>query len=132
MNFKLDTSDYLGFAYDNYLNELQALAISQPKVYYQMRKDVLSLLKDKVVKDVYTAYYSLLTTGVVAGMRVIEEKLHCQPSYPKQDASKFALEAAKTVNHILDKCMEIILPANHLDVAELRIKKKHLADNIEA
>lgn len=131
LNFQVDTSNYMGFQYEEYLNELQALAMSQPSKYYEMRKSVLKLLKQKVVSDVYKEYYGLLTTGNVGNGNPILDTLKISPNFPNQEASKFALESAKTINQILDKCLDLILPNNHLDVAQLRIRRKHAGDNID-
>ena len=121
MNFQVDTSDYLGFKHEEYLDDLQSLALSKPSEYYKLRKQVLKALKQKVVEDVYTSYYGLLTQGKLNNQDVMDGM---NPAYPQQLASKFALGASKTVNEILDKCLDIILPDSHLKIADLRIKKK--------
>ena len=128
LNFEVDTSDYLGFLYEEYINDLQALAMSKPSDYYTLRRNVLKALKQKVVEDVYKSYYGLLTTGKINNVDVMGGR---SPSYPQQLSSKFALSASKTVNEILDKCLEIVLPENHLDVANLRLNKKGSASQID-
>ena len=57
----------LGFQYEEYLNELMAIAVSKPSDYYKMRSDTLKELKQVVVKTVYDTYYGLLTTGQING-----------------------------------------------------------------
>ena len=49
-NFQVDTSDYLGFQYEEYLNELMSIAVSKPSDYYKMRSETLKQLKQVVVK----------------------------------------------------------------------------------
>ena len=66
-NFQIDTSDYLGFQYEEYLNNLMAVAMSTPKIYYDMRANTLKELKQVVVKTVYDTYYNLLTKGTING-----------------------------------------------------------------
>ena len=61
-NFQVDTSDYLGFLYEEYLNKLTALAMSKPADYYDIRATVLKDLKQTVITNVYKEYYALLTT----------------------------------------------------------------------
>ena len=63
--FKVVTSDFFGFLYDDYLNNFMALAVSTPFKYYSMRSDTLKERKKLVVKQVYETYYKLLTTGKV-------------------------------------------------------------------
>ena len=62
-NFKVETSNYLGFEYEEYLNQLMALAISKPSDYYKIRADTLKALKQGIITQVYETYYTLLTEG---------------------------------------------------------------------
>ena len=130
LNFKVNTSNFLGFEYNRYINDLQALAMSKPSEYYELRSAVLEALKEKVVKEVYDSYYDLLTEGKIKDSKAIMGNRN--PAYPCQKASEFALGAASTVNKILDDCLEIILPESHMDVAKLRLTKKGDASQIDA
>ena len=127
-NFQVDTNDYLGFQYEEYLNELMALAVSKPSDYYKIRAETLKLLKQVVVKQVYNTYYGLLTTGEIDGQTPLGALV---PHYPQQKASQFALGASKTINDILNSALDIILPPNHLDVAKLKLVEKGNASRIE-
>ena len=127
-NFEIDTDDYLGFEYEEYLNNVNAMAISKPSEYYKMRAELLSEVKKKVVKDVYTAYYTLLTTKVVGKFNGKD----LVPHYPTQKASKFALEASATTNAILNKALELVLPVNYSDIANQKLIQKGQADKIDA
>ena len=128
-NFEVDTSDYLGFQYEEYLNEVMAIAMSTPAIYYKMRADTLKALKQIVVKQVYESYYNLLTIGEINGKNTLNKLV---PHYPQQKASQFALGASKTINEILNSALDIILPSNHLDVAKLKLTQKGEAGKIEA
>ena len=44
-NFEVNTSDYLGFEYEEYLNKLMALAMSKPAEYYEIRSQTLAAFK---------------------------------------------------------------------------------------
>ena len=59
-----------------------------------------------MVKEVYTAYYTLLTTQQVGTFN----NQPLIPHYPTQKASKFALEVSATTAAILNKALEILLP----------------------
>ena len=112
-NFQVDTSDYLGFQYEEYLNEIMAVAVSKPSEYYKMRAETLKVLKQVVVKTVYDTYYGLLTTGEIKVGGGIERPLKADgvqyaPHYPQQKASQFALGASKTINDILNSALDII------------------------
>ena len=128
-NFQVDTSDYLGFQYEEYLNEVMAIAMSKPADYYKMRAETLKLLKQVVVKQVYDTYYNLLTTGKIGNDTPLNPLV---PDYPQQKASHFALSASKTINEILNSALDIILPSNHLDVAKLKLTQKGEAAKIDA
>ena len=132
-NFQVDTSDYLGFQYEEYLNELMAIAMSSPKLYYSMRADTLKELKQVVVKTVYDTYYELLTQGTVNRKAPLVDAggNPLVPHYPQQKASQFALSASKTINEILNSALDIILPANHLEVAKMKLTQKGEAAKIE-
>ena len=127
--FEVDTSDYLGFKYEEFLNELMALAMSQPAVYYKMRADTLKELKQVVVKTVYDTYYGLLTKGTVNGKSPLGALI---PNYPAQKASQFSLGASKTINDILNSALDIILPSNHLDVAKLKLTERGNVSKFES
>ena len=118
-NFQVNTSDYLGFEYEEYLNKLMALAMSRPAEYYDIRSQTLAALKKTVVENIYTEYYKLLTTQALPGSNP-----PLIPHYPQQKASQFALAASKTINEILGSALDIILPANHLDVAKLKLTER--------
>ena len=127
-NFEVDTSDYMGFKYEEYLNELMAIAMSEPKKYYKMRAETLRALKQGIITQIYTTYYNLLTTGKVGLLAPLEG---LEPCYPQQKASQFSLAASKTINEILNSALDIILPANHLDVAKMKLTQKGEAGRIE-
>ena len=127
-NFQVDTSDYMGFKYEEYLNELMSIAVSKPSEYYKMRSDTLKLLKQGIITQIYETYYKLLTTGKIGAATLLGVLV---PSYPQQKASQFSLAASKTINEILNSALDIILPANHLDVAKMKLSEKSSGSRIE-
>ena len=128
-NFQVDTSDYMGFKYEEYLNQLMSLAMSKPSEYYKIRSDTLKALKQGIITQIYTTYYTLLTTGKVGNASPLGADL--VPCYPQQKASQFSLAASKTINEILNSALDIILPANHLDVAKMKLSEKSSGSRIE-
>ncbi len=127
-NFEVDTSDYMGFKYEEYLNELMSIAMSKPSEYYKIRSETLKALKQGVITQIYTTYYTLLTKGTIEGVNTLGDLV---PSYPQQKASQFSLAASKTINEILNSALDIILPANHLDVAKMKLTEKSSASRID-
>ena len=127
-NFQVDTSDYMGFKYEEYLNELMAIAMSTPSKYYEIRAATLKALKQGIITKIYETYYTLLTEGKINNINTLND---LKPCYPQQKASQFSLAASKTINEILNSALEIILPANHLDVAKMKLTEKGNAAKIE-
>ena len=126
-NFQVDTSDYLGFLYEECLNKLTSVAMTKPSDYYDIRAEVLKDLKQIVITNVYKKYYTLLTTKDIGATKIIV----LIPHYPQQKASQFALQASKTINEILNSALDIILPANHLGLAKMKLTQKGEAAKIE-
>jgi len=62
-NFKIDPSNYAGIDHEAYRSDMLQLALSQPTVYTQLRKDVLQTVKKEAVNTQYAIYYNLLTKG---------------------------------------------------------------------
>lgn len=116
-NFKVDPSNFIGIQYQEYRNEMYAKALATPSAYFDLRKKVVKSVKEDAVKDLYIRFYNLLTEGTDAnGGQIMDEP----PHYPAQKVGDFCLEAAATLNGILDKLVEIILPADFKALAETR------------
>ena len=126
-NFQVDTSNYLGFKYEEHFNTLTPLAMSKPSDYYDIRATVLKDVKQVVIENVYKEYYTLLTPKVIGASKSIV----LIPHNPQQKALQFALQASKTINEILNSALESILPPNHLDIAKMKLSQKREASKIE-
>ena len=46
------------------------------------------------------------------------------PAYHSQSAADFCIDAANTIDCIISKATEIILPAKHLEIAKMQIEKR--------
>ena len=128
-NFNLNTSNYLGFQYEEYLTKLNAIAISKPSLYAEIRVEVLDILKQNILDEVYKTYYDLLTDAEKFDKL---RKAVGGPCYPAQDASSFALGAARTINKILDEVLKIVLPSDQAQFASLQTSMKAAAASIDA
>jgi len=139
MNFRLNPSDYLGHEHEQFKQTLMELALSEPKKYFELRKDVLRCVKTQAVNDVYATYYHMLTEGlnkdesnrllsnpstgaVLASDDYIKGKF--RPNIPRQKVNEFALKAAKTLDAISEEAVEMILPADYRTIAENRQVQK--------
>jgi hypothetical protein len=118
--FVIDTEDFLGLKYEQYKNELYALALSTPADYMKLRKETLAVVKNQSIKDIYTQFYNLLSKGEDLNGAQISSLP--PPSFPAQLVSKFSLKAARTLDSILEEAIEIILPLNFKELSTKRLE----------
>ena len=123
-SFEISQANYLGTEYKAYINYMRTMSISKPTDYTILREKVIEKLKKDILNNVYKEYYTLLTTGKGYG-------LPRAPSYPNQMASSFALSATETINEILDKCLEIVLPAEQEDFARIQQRAKAKVESVD-
>ena len=128
-NFKLDTTNYLGIEHTTFKNDLMQLALTDPAKYFELRKEVLESVKTKAISNLYDTIYSVLTEGDVstggssAAGNAAAAALF-KPKYPKQKVTEIALSAAQTMDGIIDKVIEIVLPIDFNELAKQRLARK--------
>jgi hypothetical protein len=121
-NFMVDTSDFLGFKYAEYCNEIYGLALSEPTKYFALRKEVLKKAKTDAVGDLYKTFYNLLSKGQdKAGNAILDGR---EPGFPQQKVNEFALGAAATLDKIIQDAINIILPLDYKEMATERLAQK--------
>ncbi len=132
-NFKIDPSNYGGIDHEAYRSDMLQLALSQPTVYTQLRKDVLQAVKKEAVNSQYAIYFYLLTLGCKPtpdgkrpGVSILnktpsigQESLF-RPNVPYQIVNEFSLKASKTIDRIAEEAIEMILPADWKEIADNR------------
>ena len=138
MDFNINPTDYLGHDNEVFKTKLMELALSEPKKYFEIRREVLAAVKKQAVNSVYKTYYFLLTNGtkengtdsIFAG-KVADTYLGTrtdgegfQPCVPKQKVNEFALKASKTLDAIAEEAIEMIMPADYRQIAENRTVQK--------
>lgn len=131
-NFKINPTDYLGIEHEEFKTNLLQLALTQPTDYFELRKKVLANVKKLAVKKQYEVYYCLLTNGStpdIADDGAIVDDKNFKPSIPKQKVNEFALKAAKTIDHIAEEAIEMILPMNYKKISDERTMQ-HTAGNL--
>jgi hypothetical protein len=121
-NFRVNAPQYLGHQYQEFCNDLYALAISEPDKYFTMRKNVLKKVKQDAIGAIYDTFYNLLVEGRVGTSNVFVNDM--QPQYPEQKVSEIALSAANTLDNILNKVIELVLPIDYRDIALKRIGER--------
>ena len=137
MNFKVDTSNFLGLSNAKYKNNLLKLALTKPEDYFKLRAKVLESITENQVKSMFNMFYYVMTTGEVnttddaggggnnAGVGIQldgEDVFH--PNMAYQEVSDFALDASKTIQSICEDCVEKLLPLNYRSLAEGRMARK--------
>jgi hypothetical protein len=114
MNFTVDVENYLSFSFDSHKNACLALSLANPSSYEKNRAMMVASIRNKTVKDFYTTLMSVMTTGKVGGVSIVSG---VDVGYPKQDAAKFCISAAETLNRICVECVDIIMPPPYSRIA---------------
>lgn len=132
-NFKLNTSNYIGFQYKTYLNQMKAVALTKPSDYAVMRNNIVNDLADKLSKDWYDRTYEILTEGKLngasLGLKNAEGKA-IEPSYPAQELAKLALSHTQTIVDMMDEIVDILVPENYLATAMHQLEAKRSLNGI--
>ena len=132
-NFKLNTSNYIGFQYKTYLNQMKAVALTKPSDYAVMRNDIVTKLADELSKEWYDRTYEILTEGTLKGASLglqNAEKKAIAPSYPAQELAKLALSHTQTIVDMMDEIVELLVPENYLSTAMSQLESKRTTDGI--
>ena len=138
-NFKLNTSNYIGFEYKKYLNEMKSKALTQPTEYAKLRNNAIEQLSDLMSKQWYDLTYEILTEGgAKVGTIDIDLKLPkddegkvIRPSYPAQELAKLALSHTETIVDMMDEIVDLLVPEKFLGTALSQIEAKTLTDGIK-
>ena len=123
--FFVDPSNFQGHKYNQYKNLLMSKAMTTPSEYYELQTTVINQLNVKIAKSIYKQLFFLITKGKLPnGDQLKIGGTSLNPDYPSQSAADFCIDAANTIDSIISKATEIILPAKHLDIAKMQIEKK--------
>lgn len=125
--FKLDTSNYIGFKYEKYLNEMRSMALTEPTKYAKLRNEAIDKLSDAVSRDFYNRTYEILTNGVYNGVTVSDTK----PQYPGPKLAELALSHTQTIVDMMDEIVDLLFPEKFLATANAQLEFKRKANNIE-
>ena len=129
-NFRIDSSNILGFDYEAYIADVRALALSNPAEYFKLRKIVMEKVRRDAVGSIYTTFFNVLTAGTDVNDDAISG-FDYKPCYPSDKVSLFAQKAAKHMTQFCNECVDIILPDNFEKLAERKLNIKGQANTIE-
>ena len=129
-NFELDTNNVLGFGYEQYVGNIRALALSDPKAYFKLRNEVMKQVRTDAVGNLYKTFFAVLHQGqkLGGGNIGILGLGDYIPNYPQQKINDLALSAANDMSGWIDKVVDILLPDDFekLASAKLNLKGKSL------
>lgn len=119
---RLNASNALGNDFAAYKSQIFAMALAKPSTYFEMRRKVVSALKQNYLDSVHKDLYDLLSVGQVRGRSVISaDGVNYSPSMPLQSTNQFCMDCASSINAILDEALEKILPASVESVMQKRL-----------
>ena len=131
-NFKLNTSNYIGFEYKKYLNEMKSLALTKPVEYAKLRNKAIEKLSDLMSKQWYDLTYDILTDGKTSNApKAIDLGLPVKPNYPAQELAKLALSHTETIVDMMDEIVDLLVPEKFLGTALSQIEAKTLTEGIK-
>lgn len=122
-NFKVDVNNYLGNQYNTFKTELYRVALTQPELYFKLRKNLLERVSYGAIGKLYDTFFQALSNGVDSDGRplfVIDGK-NIPPSFPNQKINQFSLDASVTLNEIIEELVEILMPIDFNQLMNKRL-----------
>ena len=122
-NFKVDVNNYLGNQYNTFKTELYRVALTQPELYFKLRKNLLEKVSYGAIGKLYDTFFQALSNGLDSDGRplfVIDGK-NIPPSFPNQKINQFSLDASVTLNEIIEELVEILMPIDFNQLMNKRL-----------
>ena len=124
-NWRIDPNQYLGHDFEDFQNIVQAFSLTSPKGYLLMKNDVAKRLKRDAIRNLYNTMFSVFQKGIDGNGRplfVIDGEVR-QPRYPLGHTNEFVLSASETMDSILAKMLEILMPRRYTELTEKSLGK---------
>ena len=124
-NFRIDPNQYLGHDFEDFQNILQAFSLTSPKGYLMMKSEVAKKLKRDAIRNLYNTMFTVFQKGLDSNGRplfVIDGEVR-QPRYPLGHTNEFVLSASETMDSILAKMLEILMPRRYTELTEKSLGK---------
>ena len=122
--FELNTIDVLGSGYRSYLSDIRALSLTNPRVYFLLRKELSTKIVDEIVSMMYKTVFKSLTAGqTAAGAALSSETPYgggasCYiPNFPSQKANIIGMRIAEILESELSVVVETLMPLTFDNVA---------------
>ena len=107
-------NDILSLDYGRYKSSMYSLSLSNPATYFDMRGNISILLTEDIVTSLYNKIYLLLRQGMIGDKSVTGDRF---VGYPSNKVNEMALSIAASMEVFLNDCIEIVLPANYLELS---------------
>ena len=107
-------NDILSLDYGRYKSAMYSHSLSNPANYFEMRGNISVLLTEDIVTSLYNKIYLLLRQGVIGKDSVTGGRF---VGYPSNKVNEMALSIAASMEVFLNDCIEIVLPANYLELS---------------
>jgi len=128
-NFQLNTGDVLGFNYRSFISSQKAIAISDPKTYYQQRNDLMQDLKVTIIEKMYENLFNVLTIGKPpAGGK--SSQLATKPCYPPQKINDLLINLCSDLAENLEEVVELVFPSDFEKIADSRLLIKTRGESV--
>lgn len=122
--FELNTLDVLGSGFRNYLSEIRALSLTNPKSYFLLRKEISTKIVDIPVAMIYKTIFCALTKGqeingdALSSAPAYGAGTDCYfPQYPSQKANIIAMRLAEILEQEMEQILQTLLPLSFDNVA---------------
>jgi hypothetical protein len=115
--FKVQPSNYLGEQFEAFRENQYAEALANPTQYYKKRAAVMARIKGKMVDELYSNIFLMLTEGDPTIVDNGGNGNTFIPNYPAQDANNVALKIFKNILSQLNEVVNILLPNDYRLVA---------------
>ena len=131
---KVDVNNYLGNQYNQFKNDLYRLALTNPERYFDLRKNLLKKVEYDAIGGLYDSFYNALIYGKAmdgtplfpigapsGGILGSGAGANVPPSYPEQKTNQFCLDAASTLQEIVNDLVEMLMPIDYNTLMNKRL-----------
>ena len=111
--FKMNANDYLSNYYNDHKSRMISLALSNPTLFYDVKSNVISILKRDLVEKFYDTIFEVLSKGTVNTIDIYKGLISISKypiKYPSHLINEKALSFASSIDEMLDDIVNIIMP----------------------
>jgi hypothetical protein len=129
---KVAVNNYLGVRNQEYVQRLYEISLLRPSDYTKTKIRLLGALKNTFNKQIFDTFYNLMLYGKDAnnvqlinfsGVGALE------PQLPLHQVEDFALSVVKTMNNMIDDCVELIMPKDYDNIVNRKMAQVGVLDN---